>query len=226
MGKQVVAERIQQRRKALGLTLEDIASEIGVSRSTVQRYEKGTIGKLKLPVIEAIARVLRVAPEWLVGKTDEMVRKESHPGTTITEANNLIPLGFSPMPETKKVPRLGRIACGEPILAEENIEDYDEVPAYVRADFTLVCKGDSMINARIYDGDIVCIRQQEQVENGEIAAVLVDGDTATLKRVKLFPDHVVLEPENPTYRPLSFWEDDMNKVRIIGKATHFISVVR
>lgn len=82
-----------------------------------------------------------------------------------------------------------------------------------------------MINARIYDGDVVYIRQQEAVENGEIAAVLID-DEATLKRVRLFDDHIALEPENPMYRPLVFWGDEMNSVRILGKAVAFTSSIR
>ena len=123
-------------------------------------------------------------------------------------------------------PRLGHVACGQPILAEQNIETYDLVPSDIKCDFTLVCKGDSMINARIFDGDIVCIRQQPQVENGEIAAVMVGNEEATLKRVRLFEDHISLEPENPMHKPLVLWGEDMNKVRIIGKATHFISNVR
>lgn len=136
-----------------------------------------------------------------------------------------VPSNILPMPETKKLPRLGTIACGEPILAEENIEDWDSVPLWVRADFTLKCKGDSMINARIFDGDVVCIHKQEAVDDGEIAAVLI-GDEATLKRVHLFADHIVLQPENPNYRPLSYWEEEMNDVHILGKATYFISAVR
>ena len=82
-----------------------------------------------------------------------------------------------------------------------------------------------MINARIFDGDIVYIRQQDEVESGEIAAVLIDGTEATLKRVRIFEDHIILEPENPMYKPLVFWGEEMNRVRIIGKATHFMSEV-
>ena len=114
---------------------------------------------------------------------------------------------------------------GDSLLAQQNIEGYDNVPEYVKCDFTLVCRGDSMINARIFDGDIVCIREQPEVENGEIAAVLIDSEEATLKRVKIFDDHIVLEPENPMYKPLVFWGEEMNSVRILGKATHFISRV-
>ena len=86
-----------------------------------------------------------------------------------------------------------------------------------------MCSSD--LNARIFDGDIVYIRQQDEVESGEIAAVLIDGTEATLKRVRIFEDHIILEPENPMYKPLVFWGDEMNRVRIIGKATHFMSEV-
>lgn len=87
-----------------------------------------------------------------------------------------------------------RKLLGIPILAEENIEEYVNCPKSIRADFALTCKGDSMINARIFDGDVVYIRQQKTVNNGEIAAVMIEGE-ATLKRVRLFQDHIVLEPE-------------------------------
>ncbi len=214
MGNSIVATRMQQRREQLGLTLDDIALEIGVARSTIQRYEKGTIEKLKLPVIEAIANVLQVDPAWLVGKSDD-------PGVvTAFSSDNILPF-----PSMQSVPLIGTIACGEPILAEENIEEMVDMPEHVKTDFALRCKGDSMINARIYDGDIVYIRQQPTVDDGQIAAVLVD-DEATLKRVHFYPDHVVLEPENPQYRPLSFWESDMEHVRILGKAVAFTSNVR
>lgn len=214
MGNSIVATRMQQRREELGLTLDDIALEIGVARSTIQRYEKGTIEKLKLPVIEAIANVLQVDPAWLVGKSDDP-----------KIADEVSPDNILPFPAMKSVPLIGTIACGEPILAAENIECEVDMPEHVKADFALRCKGDSMINARIYDGDIVYIRQQPTVDDGQIAAVLVD-DEATLKRVHLYPDHVVLEPENPQYRPLSFWESDMEHVRILGKAVAFTSNVR
>ena len=99
------------------------------------------------------------------------------------------------------------------------------IPNHIAADYALICKGDSMINARIFPGDIVYIRQQDQVENGEIAAVLIDNE-ATLKRVRLFDDHIILEPENPQYRPLSYWGDDMNHLRILGKAIAFTGSIR
>ena len=125
-------------------------------------------------------------------------------------------------------PRLGTIACGTPILAEQNIEGYDQVPDFVKCDFTLLCKGDSMVNARIHDGDIVCIKQGD-VENGQIAAVLIDGEfdaEATLKRVRFGDGVITLWPENPSYEPLVFSGPDTARVHLIGPATHFISKVK
>ena len=130
-----------------------------------------------------------------------------------------------PLPEFTLVPLLGPIACGEPILAEENIEDYVRANTDLHASFALRCKGDSMINARIFDGDIVYIRQQEDVENGEIAAVLI-GDEATLKRVYKYQNRLELRPENPTYAPLNFEGEELRNVRIIGKAVAFLSTIR
>ena len=135
---------------------------------------------------------------------------------------------ISPLPQTNKKPRLGVIACGEPITAEENIDDYDEVPEDIKCDFTLLCKGDSMINARINDGDIVYIRQQDEVNNGEIAACLVDGEfetEATLKRYFRYDDKIVLQAENPMYPPFVYVNEEMNKVHIIGKAVGFTSML-
>ena len=139
--------------------------------------------------------------------------------------NGLIPSNIIPMPEMRKIPLIGSIACGAPILADEHIEDYVDIPAHIHAEFSLRCKGDSMSGARIFDGDLVYIRQQDTVENGEIAAVLIDTE-ATLKRVKFYDDHIVLEPENPHFRPLTYWGEEMNTIRILGKAVAFTSTVR
>lgn len=206
-----ISNILKSRRKELGLTLSQIADQMGVSEATVQRWESGNIKNLRHERIGPLAELLHVHPSVLMGWSDE----DQPP------APNLLPA-----PSFVKKPRLGRVACGQPILAEEHIGDYDLVPDDIKCDFTLVCKGDSMINARIFDGDIVCIRQQPEVESGEIAAVMVGEDEATLKRVRIYDDHITLEAENPMYKPMVFWGDDMSQIRIIGKATHFISSVR
>ena len=131
---------------------------------------------------------------------------------------------IEPMPQLREIPLLGSIACGEPILAQENIEEQLVIPAHIHADFALRCKGDSMVNARIYDGDIVYIRQQPDVEDGEIAAVLID-DEATLKRVYKFAGRVQLRAENPRYQPLEYSAEDYKTVRVLGKAVAFTAPV-
>ena len=133
-----------------------------------------------------------------------------------TAKERSIPAGFQPLPKRDRIPRVGQIACGTPILAEENVEAYDEVPSDWHADFTLLCQGDSM-EPKIKDGDVVAIHSQPMVENGEVAAVLIDGE-ATLKRVFLFDDHIELRAENPTFPTILRIGEDMNTITIEGKA--------
>lgn len=224
MDRKIIGERLKYARDELrGMSLQDVAEASGVARSTVQRYETAKIQNIKLPVVESFARVLNVNPAWLIGKSDDMEISSTNFIDT-----SLFPNIF-PLPKTKKVPLLGTIACGEPILATENIESYIDMDSDVHADFALRCQGDSMINARIMDGDIVYIRKQDIVENGEIAAVLMDDcseSQATLKRVYISDDKIRLCAENPNYQDMIFFEEDMNKVRIIGKAIAFLSAVK
>lgn len=206
-----IGSRIKKSRENKRITQEELGELCGTTKQTIFKYENGVVTNIPFDRLERIAECLDVSPSYLMG----WEKKPEPPAPNLQS-----------MPSTHKVPRLGRIACGTPILAEENIEAYDTVPEYVKCDFTLVCKGDSMINARIFDGDIVCIRQQPEVESGEIAAVMVGEDEATLKRVRIYDDHITLEAENPMYKPMVFWGEEMCQVRIIGKATHFISSVR
>ena len=209
-----IKDILKARRTELGLTQLDVANAVGVSEATVSRWESGDIANMKRSRIASLASVLKISPSIIMGwnGTPE-IRLPSDVSTII------------PMPTMRKVPLIGSIACGTPILAEENCEGEVDVPDHIRADFALRCKGDSMINARIFDGDIVYIRQQESVEHGEIAAVIID-DEATLKRVYLYEDHISLEAENPQYRPLVYWEAEMNNVRILGRAVAFTSTIR
>ena len=224
MDRKIIGERLKYARDELrGMSLQDVAEASGVARSTVQRYETAKIQNIKLPVVESFARVLNVNPAWLIGKSDDMEISSTNFIDT-----SLFPNIF-PLPKTKKVPLLGTIACGEPILATENIESYVDMDSDVHADFALRCQGDSMVNARIMDGDIVFIRKQDKGENGEIAAVLMDDcseSQATLKRVYISDDKIRLCAENPNYQDMIFFEEDMNKVRIIGKAIAFLSAVK
>ena len=212
-------DRFRQLRNQKGLTQMELSKLLKISKSSVNMYERGE-REPSLETLELIADIFNVDMDYLLGKSDCPNRTSS-----IFSSYSDLPKNIIRLPEMRKIPLLGPIACGAPILAEEHIEDYVDIPKNIHADFALTCKGDSMINARIFDGDIVYIRQQPSVDNGEIAAVLIDGE-ATLKRVRLFDDHISLEPENPMYKPLVYWGDDMNNVHILGKAVAFTSAIR
>lgn len=204
-----IYERIKYLREKKGLSQQELAEAVGFkTASAVNKIELG-LRDINQSKILAFSKALGTTPGYLLGDDENDV---------------FVIKGISPIPKTNKKPRLGTIACGEPILAEENIEDYDDVPDVIKCDFTLVCKGDSMINARINDGDIVYIKQQSAVDNGEIAAVLIDNE-ATLKRVYVYDDKVILQPENAKYPPFVYSKEEMNNIRILGKAVGFTSKI-
>lgn len=193
-------------------------NNVKLGKSDLSQYLKGTVepGQEKLTVLSL---ALDVNEAWLMGYD---VPKERS-SFDITKDPN-----YMPLPQTKKIPLLGTIACGVPILATENIDEYVTAPGSIQADFCLRCKGDSMINARILDGDIVYIKSQPDVENGEIAAVIIDSleSECTLKRVYKYPNKVVLAPENNAYEPFVYTNEELNCIRIIGKAVYFLSQAR
>lgn len=207
-----VGERVKQARIKSNLSVDELAAKIGKDRSTIYRYESNEIEKLPTSIIEPLSKALGVLPSYLMGWEDV--------STNIFTIPNI-----EPLPKTKKVPRLGTIACGEPITAEQNIDGYDLIEESTKCDFTLRCKGDSMINARIFDGDIVYIRQQSDVDDGEIAAVLINNE-ATLKKVFKTSDKLVLRACNPMYDDLVYTNSELENIRILGKAVAFTSVVR
>lgn len=220
-----IYDRIKSLRIKKGMSQDELAKKVGYeSRSAISKVENGS-RDISQSMIEKYASALDVTPTFLL-YGDESQNGEQQYTVSDTEQEEYLKLvNIIPLPKMRKVPLVGAIACGEPILAAENIEGEIDMPDNIRADFALRCKGDSMINARIFDGDIVYIRKQESVENGEIAAVLI-GDEATLKRVRLYDDHISLEPDNPMYKPLVYWADEMNSVKIIGRAVAFTSIVR
>jgi len=202
-------EIISTYKKKNHLTNEDISRMSGVPKPTLDKITSGATKKPSLETVRAIAKALDLT---LDDFSDE-------------GAKSIMTLpGVLPIPRTTKKPRLGAIACGDPILAVENVDGYDDVPDNIHCDFTLICKGDSMVGARIHDGDVVYIRQQPDVENNEIAAVIIDEESATLKRVYHNGDYLVLMSENPSYAPIIINGD--HTARIIGKAVGFTSVLK
>lgn len=205
-----MGDRIHQLRKSKDLTLEYVGAFVGVAKSTVRKWENGDIESIRSDKIQKLADLLGTTIEYLLDGTT---------GNVVNYKN------IEPMPDTKLVPIIGGIACGQPIAAEEQAEGYAALDRRVQADFALRCVGDSMVNAHIFDGDLVFIRKQADVNNGEIAAVVIDGE-ATLKRVYKYPNRIELRPENPLYPVLQYEGIDLETIRILGKAIAFLGQVR
>lgn len=210
---------LKARRLELGLTMAEVAKAIGVSEATVSRYESGNIKNMRRDRIENYAKILKVNPATLIGATDESENIDDL-SLLMDRYDNIKPVRL------KRFPLVGEIACGQPIFADEDKESYIMADMDIHADFCLKAKGDSMINARIYDGDIVFIREMPMVENGDIAAVIID-DEATLKKVYYYPNKnkLVLYPENPNCEPFVYIGEELNSIRIIGKAVYFMSAL-
>lgn len=204
------AQRIQYLMEKQGLKQTDLARMTGIDKSSISLYLSGKY-KPKGDKVHLIAKALNTDPAFIMGFD--------------SEEKVILPSNIIPLPQRKNIPLLGTIACGEPILATENIDGFVSADENITADFALKCKGDSMINARIFDGDIVYIRQQADVENGEIAAVLI-GEDATLKRVHKYENKIVLSPANPMYDDLIYSGERLNEIKILGKAVAFTSIVR
>lgn len=205
-------DRIKSRRTELGLTVEELAHKMGYKdKSSISKIENG---KADIPQskIAAFADALDTTPAYLMGWEEQ-----PHPAEP---AQKPVPAGYEPMPKMRKVPLVGSIACGTPILAQQNIEGKVDAPEDLRCDFALRCKGDSMIGAGIHDGDAVYIRIQSEVENGEIAAVRI-GEEATLKRVYYDGTTLTLMPYNDTYAPMVYTGALLEDVHIEGKAVGY-----
>ena len=205
-----IGSRIRNRREELGLSQDELGKRLGYkSRSSINKIELDQ-RSLTQSKIKAIADALETTPSYIMGWNEPDVKLDEE---DLKFFDNLFPI------ETKKFPLLGNIACGKPIFADEQFEAYVEAGANIKADFCLRAKGDSMIGARIYDGDIVFIHKQEMVDDGEIAAVLID-DEATLKRVYYDQENNVIHlfAENPQYKTMRFVGEELNHIRILGKA--------
>lgn len=209
MGQKIYNLRIQK-----GLTLEELGNMVGVGKSTVRKWENGIIANMKRDKILKISEALDTTPAYLMGWEEE---------EKVISLNNVYQI------ELKRFPLLGEIACGVPIYANEDRESYVMAGTNIQADFCLKAKGNSMINARIHDGDIVFIRKQDIVENGEIAAVVVNNDNeATLKRFYYYREKcmVILKAENPAVEDMIFTNEELDNFYVLGKAVAFQSDVK
>lgn len=210
---EVLQQRIKQLRNENNLTQTEMAKllrknyDLKTDRVMISKWETG-FQTPEIYTISCIADLFNVSIDYLNGK-DTKIDYEKY--------------GLKPI-QLKKFPILGEIACGQPIYANEDYETYIEASSDIKADFCLVAKGDSMINARIFDGDVVFIKSQPDVDNGEIAAVIIN-DEATLKRVYKYENRVELRPENPTHKVLNYEGEELNHIKILGKAVVFQSYI-
>lgn len=202
-----VGQKIRELRLSREMTMEELGNLVGVAKSTVKKWEDGQIANMRRDKIAKLSKVFDVSPAWLFGWSD------------VVAADNVYKI------EAHSFPLLGSIACGEPIFADENVEGYINAGADLDADFCVKAKGDSMIGARIHDGDIVFIKKMPLVENGKIAAVLIDNE-ATLKRIYYDRENGILQlvPENASYQPMVYTGESLNDIRILGQAVGFTSM--
>ncbi len=214
-------ERLRIVIEERGMTSTQFANKLGYSKQSISAYLNGTRSP-KRPVIITIAQLLNINYLWLCGYDVPKDNQESrHNSVDLFKLDNIYPIS------TQKIPFLGSVACGEPIYADEDKESYIVLGTNIKADFCLRAQGDSMIDARIHDGDLVFVRKQEIVDNGEIAVVLIDNE-ATLKRVFYYPDKqkLLLQPANSKYEPFIYIGEELDQIRILGKAVAFQSDVR
>lgn len=220
-----LSELIKSIRADQHLSLGRLSELTGISKGTLSLWERGknpnNPAKPLAPTVENLRKLTTVLPYGL----DELINQlDGDSEIQVPPPRKKLPSNILPLPQTKKVPMLGAVACGEPIYMDEVRGEYYPMDSSIRADFCLKAQGDSMSGARIYDGDIVFIQSSPEVENGQIAAVAVD-DEATLKYFYQYGDTVVLRPANPKYEEMTFERDDMNRLRIFGRAVAFQSAL-
>ncbi len=214
-----VGERIKFRREEIGMSQDELANRMGYkSRSAITKVEKSQRDINQSKIVE-YATALNTTPAYLMGWEEEKITS-SDAEDLYQKYPNIKPIHL------KKFPMLGEIACGNPIFADEDKENYIMADMDINADFCLTAKGDSMINARINDGDIVFIKEMPIVSNGEIAAIIIDDD-ATLKRFYYYPkdNKLMLVADNPAYEPIVLLGEELDHIRCLGKAVYFMSAL-
>lgn len=214
-------EKLYRLKEAMNLTTEALSEKSGVPRGTINKLLRGETRNPTAQTLNRLAEALECPVAELLGRPDEIpgvYRLSDGPKRPSFESEQMLHI------HRRTIPVLGGIAAGEPILCEEEIEGVS-CDCSSSCDFALRVEGDSMIGARLFDGDLVFIRRQDDVDDGQIAAVIIDG-RATLKRVYHIPNGLQLLSENPRYTPMIFTFDKHDNIRILGKAVGFVSTIQ
>ena len=199
------SKALKRLRKERGLSQSQLADALNISRTSIGNYEQG-IREPSFEMAELIADYFNVDISTFFNDT---------------QPKNIIPI------ETRSIPMIGDVACGEPITANQEFQSYVEVGANINCDCCLRARGDSMKNIRIYDGDIVFIKRQPMVENGDVAAIIIE-DEVTLKRFYYYQENnlIILKPENSEYKDLIYSGSDLEQIKVFGKAVAFQSDIK
>lgn len=204
--RRIFAKNLNGLLSATGVKQYELSERLGVSESTVSSWCSGA----KMP---RMSKIDQMANMFGVSRSDLLEEK-------LDAQSGIIRIRFN------RKPLVGDIACGTPILAEENITDYVDVPEHIHCDFALKCHGNSMIDLGVKDGDIVYIHSQPEVQNGQVAAVVVDDmePEATLKKFFKYENHIMLIPANSEEQPFAFYGEEMARVHVQGLAVGFTHV--
>ncbi|MDO5776531.1 MAG: XRE family transcriptional regulator [Eubacteriales bacterium] len=225
---------IHRYRKDNGISMTDFSKTSGISKAYIGFLEKNVNPQTGSPIAPSI-KIIKLAAQAMHVDFDELFNqidgdvtlnsdKDSSAAARTPEDYGLTRLSDV---HKKAIPMLGTVACGTPIYANEEHDSYVLADEDIDADYCLTARGDSMINARIYDGDLIFVKQCDHVENGEIAVVAI-GDEVTLKRVYFYAETHTLQliAENPKYAPLIYRDDELDGVYVIGKALFFQSLIQ
>lgn len=198
-----VGDNIKKARTEHGITQEDLAKKVGTTKQAIYKYESGVVTNIPLQKLEAIANAIGVSAASLMGWDEP-----KHIG-----------ISGAFIPKMRKVPLLGKTACGQPIYSPSFDDGFALINSDIPADFALEAQGESMSGIGIHSGDVIFFVAADIVDNGEIAAVVV-GEEVTLKRVYYYPDKnkLILSSENPAFEPLVYIGSELDEIRIVGRA--------
>ena len=193
--------RIKELRKERGLKQTELAAVLNISQGALSGWETGRYD-ISNDDLKNLADYFGVSADYILGRSD-IAQLPGYIGT---------------VSENKKIPIIGSVKCGTNGLAFEYLDGYVSIDESFSGNVVAFrCKGDSMKGVGINDGDIAIVRQQDDVESGELAVVVVNGDEGTLKRVRKFDGGIILEAANPDYPPRVFTGEDLNIIKIMGK---------
>ena len=198
-----IKDLLRLKRQELGLTMKEVAEKVGVSEGTISRWESGEIANMRRDKIALLASTLQIEPNIIMGWDEVNTANVSH------------------SPTSRRIPVLGRVAAGRPIIAEEELIGYEEIPESMARSgeyFGLRIQGDSM-QPKLSEGDVVIVREQSDADSGDVVIVLVNGEEATCKRLQKYDNGIALISFNPAYQPKHFTNEEVESlpVRIIGK---------